>query len=75
MYYKGYIEDSYSKYPQLYVEKSKVENYATMVMIALIVLFVCTLAVVSVYDLIVHDISNNLNDLCSRYGFLISPSC
>lgn len=75
MYYKGYIEDLYSKYPQLYVEKSKVENYATMVMIALIVLFVCTLAVVSVYDLIVHDISNNLNDLCSRYGFLISPSC
>jgi hypothetical protein len=75
MYYKGYIEDLYSKYPKLYVEKSKVKNYATMVMIALIVLFVCTLAVISVYDLIVHDISNNLSDLCARYGFLISPSC
>lgn len=59
----------------MYVEKTKVKNYATIVMMILIVLFVSTIAVISVYDLIVHDISNNLNDLCTRYGYLTSPGC
>ena len=59
----------------MYIEKSKVKNYATMIIMALIVLFVCIIAVISVYDLIVHDISNTVSDLCARYGFLVSPSC
>ncbi|HLN34576.1 MAG TPA: hypothetical protein VK250_04770 [Nitrososphaeraceae archaeon] len=59
----------------MYVEKTKAKNYATIIVIAMVVLFVSTIAVISVYDLIVHDISNNLNDLCARYGYLISPGC
>lgn len=59
----------------MYVEKTKVKNYATIIVIAMVVLFVSTIAVISVYDLIVHDISNNLNALCTQYGYLISPGC
>lgn len=59
----------------MYVEKIKIKSYVTFIIIALIIVFLLALAIISVYDLFVHDITNNFNELCTRYGFLVSPGC
>lgn len=42
---------------------------------AMVIVFILVLAIISVYDLFVHDITNNFAELCARYGFLVSPGC
>ena len=56
-------------------QDNKIKHYLTVVIIGLIIVVVAALAIISVYDLIVYDITNNVNQLCARYGFLVSPSC
>ncbi|MGE5706541.1 MAG: hypothetical protein ACM3XP_07485 [Nitrososphaerales archaeon] len=59
----------------MYVEKIKIKSYVTFTIIALIIVFLLALAIISVYDLFVHDITNNFSELCTRYGLLVSPGC
>jgi len=60
----------------MYVEqKSKIKSYGTLIIIALIIVFVSALAIISVYDYLVYDITNDLSELCAKYGFLVSPAC
>ena len=56
-------------------QKNKIKSYGTLIIIALIIVFVSALAIISVYDYIVHDITNNLSALCTKYGFLVYPGC
>jgi hypothetical protein len=56
-------------------QKNKVKNYGTLIVMALVIVFVSALAIISIYDYLVHDITNNLSELCAKYGFLVSPSC
>jgi len=60
----------------LYIEeKNKIKSYTTIIIVALIIVFISALAIMSVYDLFVNDITNNFTELCARYGFLVSPGC
>jgi hypothetical protein len=59
----------------MYVEKTKIKNYGTFIMMTLIIVFLSALAIISIYDLFVYDITNNLSELCTRYSFLVSPGC
>ncbi len=56
-------------------QKNKIKSYGTTIIIALVILFVSALAIIAVYDYVVHDITNNLSELCTRYSFLVSPGC
>jgi hypothetical protein len=56
-------------------QKNKIKSYGTLIVMALIIVFVSTLAIISVYDYLVHDITNDLSQLCAKYGFLVSPGC
>ena len=56
-------------------QKNKIKSYGTLIVMALIIVFVLTLAIISVYDYLVHDITNDLSQLCAKYGFLVSPGC
>ena len=71
------IERCYRNLLQLYIEeqKNKIKNYATTIIMVLVIVFVATLTIISIYDLFVNDITNNLAELCARYGFLVSPGC
>ncbi len=59
----------------MYVEKTKIKSYGTFIMMTLIIVFISALAIISMYDLFVYDITNNLSELCTRYSFLVSPGC
>lgn len=60
----------------MYLEqKNKIKSYGTLIIITLIIVFVSALAIISVYDYVVHDITNNLSELYTKYGFLVSPGC
>ncbi|HLN35048.1 MAG TPA: hypothetical protein VK250_07170 [Nitrososphaeraceae archaeon] len=59
----------------MYVEKTKIKSYVSFIVMTLIIAFVLALAIISIYDLFVHDITNNFSELCTRYGFLVSPGC
>jgi hypothetical protein len=56
-------------------QKNKIKSYGTLIVMTLIIVFVSTLAIISVYDYLVHDITNDLSQLCAKYGFLVSPGC
>lgn len=56
-------------------QKNKIKSYGTLIIITLIIVFVSALAIISVYDYVVHEITNNLSELCTKYGFLVSPRC
>ena len=56
-------------------QKNKIKSYGTTIIMALVMLFVSALAIISVYDYVVHDITNDLSELCAKYGFLVSPRC
>ncbi|MGE5705098.1 MAG: hypothetical protein ACM3XP_00070 [Nitrososphaerales archaeon] len=56
-------------------QKSKIKSYGILIVITLIIVFVSALAIISVYDYIVYDITNDLSELCAKYGFLVSPAC
>ena len=60
----------------MYIEqKSKIKSYGILIVMTLIIVFVSALAIISVYDYIVYDITNDLSELCAKYGFLVSPAC
>ena len=56
-------------------QKSKIKSYGILIVMTLIIVFVSALAIISVYDYIVYDITNDLSELCAKYGFLVSPGC
>lgn len=56
-------------------QKSKIKSYGILIVMTLIIVFVSALAIISVYDYIVYDITNDLSELCAKYGFLVSPAC
>ena len=56
-------------------QKSKIKSYGILIVITLIIVFVSALAIISVYDYIVYDITNDLSELCAKYGFIVSPGC
>lgn len=56
-------------------QKSKIKSYGILIVMTLIIVFVSALAIISVYDYIVYDITNDLSGLCAKYGFLVSPAC
>jgi hypothetical protein len=56
-------------------QKNKIKSYGTTIIMTLVILFVSALAIIAVYDYVIHDITNDLSELCARYGFLISPGC
>ncbi len=56
-------------------QKNKIKSYATTIIMTLIILFVSALAIITVYDYVVYYITDNLSELCARYGFLVSPHC
>jgi len=56
-------------------QKSKIKSYGILIVMTLIIMFVSVLAIISVYDYIVYDITNDLSELCAKYGFLVSPAC
>ena len=56
-------------------KKSKIKNYVEIGTLGSVIAFVSTLGIVSVYDLVVYDITNTVGELCQRYGLLISPAC
>jgi hypothetical protein len=56
-------------------QKSKIKSYGILIVMTLIIVFVSALAIISVYDYIVYDITNDLSELCAKYGFLVSPKC
>jgi len=39
------------------------------------IVFLATMATVSIYDYFVYDISESVTDYCNRYSFIISPEC
>lgn len=56
-------------------QKSKIKSYGILIVMTLIIVFVSALAIISVYDYIVYDITNDLSELCAKYGFIVSPGC
>jgi hypothetical protein len=56
-------------------QKNKIKSYGTTIIMALVILFLSALAIIAVYDYVVHDITNDLSELCTKYGFLVSPGC
>ena len=59
----------------MYLEKTSIKSYVTSIIMILIIAFLLALAIISAYDLFVHDITNNFTELCTRYSFLVSPGC
>ena len=44
----------------MYIKTTKMEKYSMFIAITLIILFISALAITSVYDLVVHDITKTV---------------
>lgn len=73
MYYKKYIEGNNSKV--ILLQKNRIKKWSSIFFAVGSLVFLSVMGIVSAYDLLVYNISDNVSELCARYSFVISPEC